>query len=165
MSNNWKTQCNYRKIRQADGSVKNIIFVDRQKVEVTDEVYKAYSQMGRQERYQEEQRNELPQVSFEKLCEASVPIDLYITEQPSPSAEDEVMAEFDATECDRMIALLPQVLDKLSESDRAFMQALFTDGIPAREYARYLGISDMAIRKRRDRILSKLQDFLTFFLQ
>ena len=159
MSNNWKTQCNYRKIRQADGSVKNIIFVDGQNVEVTDEVYKAYSQMGRQERYQEEQRNELPQVSFEKLCEASVPIDLYIAEH-SPSAEDEVMAEFDAAERKRMIALLPNALDQLSDTEWEMIQTIHFDGLSMREYARQHDIPTMTLHYRLKQIYEKISKFL-----
>ena len=49
---NWKNTRNYRKIRQDDESVKNIITVEGVDVEVTDEVFAAYSQADRKERYQ-----------------------------------------------------------------------------------------------------------------
>ena len=153
---NWQKNRNYRRIRLADGSVKNIIIVDGQKVEVTDEVYKAYSQMDRGERYQEEQRKTLPQVSLEKLCAASVPIDLYIAEH-SPSAEDEVMAAFDARERDRLISLLPQILDKLPETEREMIQAIYFDGISAREYARRHGVYPRAVMYRLEKLQEKLR--------
>ena len=54
---NWKEERNYRRIKNKDGEIiANIITVDGVDVEVTDEVFLAYSQMNRQERYQEEQR-------------------------------------------------------------------------------------------------------------
>jgi len=163
MANNWKTQCNYRRLRQKDGSVKNIIFVDGQKVEVTNEVYKAYSQMGRQERYQEEQKENCV-LSLERLREDNMRLE-YLTNEYVPSAEEAVLAKEDEAMCAALIAKLSEAIKLLNEADRTLIHVLFMDGIPVREYARYLGVSDMAVRKRRDRILGKLQDFLTFFLQ
>lgn len=54
---------------------------------------------------------------------------------------------------------LSAALESLDDVDRKLITALFLDGISAREYARKLGISDMAVRKRRDRILKKLRKF------
>lgn len=89
----------------------------------------------------------------------------YLTNEYVPSAEEAVLAKEDEAMCAALIAKLSEAIKLLNEADRTLIHVLFMDGIPVREYARYLGVSDMAVRKRRDRILGKLQDFLTFFLQ
>jgi RNA polymerase sigma factor (sigma-70 family) len=156
---NWQDDRNYRKIRQPDGTVKNMIFVDGQAVEVTDEVFAAYSQMDRQERYQEEIREEIPHISWEKLADACVPIEEYMLEQ-APSPEDICISMEDAAEQAALLRLLPEAMEQLTESEQELIRALFFEGVPAREYARRMGISDMAVRKKRDRILMKLKFIL-----
>lgn len=82
---NWKDECNFRRIKDKDGvAIANVIYIDGEAIEVTNEVYEAYAQMGRRERYLEEQMNEIPHVSLEKLMEADVPIDVYTTGRPLP---------------------------------------------------------------------------------
>ena len=88
---NWKDERNYRRIKNSNGEIiANIITIDGVDVEVTDEVFLAYSQMNRQERYQEEQRTVHPQVSIELLSENHVPTDLYIKDHEL-SAEEIVL--------------------------------------------------------------------------
>ena len=156
---NWQNNRNYRKIRQPDGTVKNLIFVDGQAVEVTDEVFAAYSQMDRQERYQEELLQDNPYVSLEKLADACVPIEEYMLEQ-APSPEDICISMEDAAEQATLLRLLPEAMEQLTESEQELIRALFFEGVPAREYARRMGISDMAVRKKRDRILMNLKFIL-----
>jgi len=154
---NWQDDRNYRKIRQPDGTVKNLIFVDGQAVEVTDEVFAAYSQMDRQERYQEELLQDNPHVSLEKLAEACVPIEEYMLEQ-APSPEDICISMEDAAEQAALLRLLPEALEQLTESERELIRALYFEGVPVREYARQKGVRLFVIQKRRDRILAKLKN-------
>ena len=52
---NWQKNRNYKRVKDKDGNVvANIISVYGQDVKVSDEVFTAYSQMDRQERYAEE---------------------------------------------------------------------------------------------------------------
>ena len=55
--------------------------------------------------------------------------------------------------------LVATALGLLSEEEKQLIQTLFFDEISAREYARKIGVSDMAIRKRRNRILKKIKSF------
>lgn len=154
---NWQDDRNYRKSRQPDGTVKNLIFVDGQAVEVTDEVFAAYSQMDRQERYQEELLQDNPYVSLEKLADACVPIEEYMLEQ-APSPEDICISMEDAAEQAALLRLLPEALEQLTESERELIRALYFEGVPVREYARQKGVRLFVIQKRRDRILAKLKN-------
>lgn len=157
---NWKDECNFRRIKDKDGvAIANVIYIDGEAIEVTNEVYEAYAQMGRRERYLEEQMNEIPHVSLEKLMEADVPIDVY-TNQQTPSAEDIIIEAENELECVSLLHRLPKAMELLSDEDKCLIEKLYFDGISAREYARWFGVSDMAIRKKRDRILKKLKIFL-----
>ena len=63
----WQESRNYRRVRDENGRViANIITVDGIDVEVGEEVFLAYSQMERRERYQQ---LKYPQVSLELLEE------------------------------------------------------------------------------------------------
>ena len=85
---NWKDECNYRRIKDENGVVTaHVIMIGGQDILVSNEVYEAYSQMGRQERYQEQLLQDIPHVSLEKLADACVPIEEYMLEQ-APSPED-----------------------------------------------------------------------------
>ena len=153
---NWQDDRNYRKIRQPDGTVKNIIFVDGQAVEVTDKMFAAYSQMDRQERYQEEQREDMV-LSLERLAEDDMRLE-FLTSDYVPSVEETVLTAETEQRRQTLLRLLPEAMAQLTEDERELIQALFLDGVPAREYARQRGVSDMAVRKKRDRILVKLKN-------
>ena len=56
---------------------------------------------------------------------------------------------------------LSLALKLLRSTDRELISALFFEGLSAREYARKVGISDTAVRKRRDRILRNLKKFFS----
>lgn len=157
---NWKDECNYRRIKDENGVVTaHVIMIGGQDILVSNEVYEAYSQMGRQERYQEQLLQDIPHVSLEKLADACVPIEEYMLEQ-APSPEDICISMEDQAEQAALLRLLPEAMEQLTESERELIQALFYDDVPAREYARRTGISDMAVRKKRDRILMKLKNIL-----
>ena len=113
---NWQDDRNYRKIRQPDGTMKNLIFVDGQAVEVTDEVFAAYSQMDRQERYQEELLQDNPHVSLEKLADACVPIEEYMLEQAIQQRD----LEQRAAECEN--ARLKEIMQRIRETPCALTE-------------------------------------------
>jgi len=162
MSNNWKKKRNYRKFRLSDGTTKNIITVDGQNVEVTDEVFNAYSQMDRRERYQEELDSKETILSLEKLSEDEVSLDMSMFGL-CLSAENEYVNKISEIEHAYWLAIVSQALDGLSETERELIEAIYYAGIPIREYARRHGVTHRAVIKRRDRILLKLQDFFKNF--
>lgn len=53
----WQKQRNYRRVKDKDGNViKNIIKINGQSVEVSEEVFLAYSQSDRKVRYKKKRR-------------------------------------------------------------------------------------------------------------
>ena len=156
----WQDDRNYRKIRQSDGTVKNMIFVDGRAVEVTGEVFAAYSQMDRQERYQEELYQGIPHVSLEKLADACVPVEEYVPEQ-APSPEDVYISMKDQAEQAALLRLLPEALEQLTESERELIRALYFEGVSLREYCRTKGIPTMTQHYRLQQVLKKLNNNLS----
>lgn len=156
---NWQSSRNYRKIRQADGSVKYIIIVDGITVEVNHEVFTAYSQMDRHERLLDEWCQKIPHVSLEKLTEADVPIDIY-TDRHSPSAEDIILEAESEMEHATLLLRLPEAMAQLTGEERTLIAALYFDGVSTRKYAKDCGVYQRAIIYRRDKILKKLNEFM-----
>ena len=59
-----------------------------------------------------------------------------------------------------MLDKLRSVIPMLSEIEQELIQALFFKGLTEREYAKECGVSQVAIHKRKSRILAKLKIFL-----
>ena len=152
---NWQDDRNYRKSRQPDGTVKNLIFVNGQAVEVTGKVFAAYSQMDRQERYQEEQREDMV-LSLERFAEDNMQLEFLISDYV-PSAEETVLAAETEHVQQALLRLLPKAMEQLTEAERELIRALYFDNVPVREYACQKGVRLFVIQKRRDRILAKLK--------
>lgn len=152
----WQESRNYRRVKDENGNVvANIITVDGVDVEVTEEVFLAYSQMDRRERYLDEQQEEHPQVSLELLTAHDVPIDLYAT-QHEISAEESAIQREECAEATVHKERLALALSSLSAEERELIQALFFDGESVREYAKRLGVYHRTIIYRRDKLLEKL---------
>ena len=156
---NWQNNRNYRKIRQLDGTIKNIIIVDGDSIEVTDTVFTAYSKMDRRTRYLDELYRKIPHVSLEKLLESGVPIDLY-TDKRSPSSEEIAIKNMDKAKFRKLLSKLPKAVRQLTEEEQRLIQALYFERISIREYARLNGVYHHAIAYRRDKILKKLKTLL-----
>ncbi len=158
---NWKEECNYRRIKDENGIViANIIMIDGQDIPVSDEVYAAYSQMGRQERYQEQLFQDIPHVSLEKLTDTCVPIEEYMLEQ-TPSPEDICISIEDQAEQAALLHLLPEALEQLTESEQELIRTLYFEGVSLREYCRSKGIPVMTQHYRLQKVLKKLKNILS----
>ena len=55
---------------------------------------------------------------------------------------------------------LRQALTKLTDEEYALVYALFYEGRTERDYAKELGVSQVAVHKRKQRILKKLKGIL-----
>ena len=149
----WQENRNYRKIRDENGTViANIITVDGRDVAVTEDVFAAYAQMDRRERYLSEDLPTGKVLSMEQLAEDGVLPD-YVGAETAPSAEDCVLARESEREREELTSLLPAALIALEDRDRQLITALFYDHLSTREYARRTGVTQRAVIKRRDRIL------------
>jgi len=154
----WQHSRNYRRIRQTDGSVKNIITVDGIDVEVTDEVFLAYSQAERRERYQLEDQKKGRVLSLEQLQEDNMHLE-FLTTDSVESAEEIVIAQETEKKRNELLNKLNDLMQRLTAEEYKLIYALYFEGVSARELARINNVSDMAIRKKRDRILQKLKNF------
>lgn len=157
---NWKDKCNYRRIKDKDGVViANVIYIDGEAIEVTDEVYEAYAQMGRRERYLEEQMNEIPHVSLEKLMEADVPLDVY-TDQHVSSAEKIILEAEDEADRAALLDRLPKAMAQLTDEERETVQQIYFAGMSLRKYAKEKGVPTMTMHYRLQKTLKKIKENL-----
>ena len=124
--------------------------------EVEREVYLCYYAGERQERYQAERDRKHGLLSIEAMAETMFEDgDCGFDFLPSgeESVPDQVVRKM-------LTEKLYATLDKLSETDRRLITALFFDGISLRGYARRMGVTHRAMQKRRDSILSKLRKLM-----
>ena len=148
---NWQKDRNYRKYKHDDGSVTYIITVDGEDVEVNEDVYKAYSKADRRERYCIE-RDAGRLLSLDRMDEDDVLLS-FLTDEHIESAEDSAIR----------LLLIDQAMEAfalLSPEDQRLIQAVVMDGATEQEYADIIGVSQVAVHKRKKRILKKLFDFM-----
>lgn len=154
---NWQESRNYRRIKDENGAViANIITINGVDVEVSEEVFLAYSQSDRRERYITEELEPGKILSLDKLLEDEVPLSKFGIEQ-EPSAESILLGQEDDQEKAVQKARLTAMLSELNEEEKGLIQALFFEGVSAREYARRLGVYHRTVIYRRDKLLEKLR--------
>lgn len=153
----WQEERNYRRIRNEAGEViANIITVDGMDVEVPEDVYQAYAQADRRERYVREEMEAGKLLSLDKLLEDDVPLEPLGVDLV-PSAEDTSLEQEESSETAMQLKKLTEALSGLNTAERQLLQALYFEGIPAREYARQLGVYHRTVLYRRDKLLEKLR--------
>lgn len=156
----WQESRNYRRIRNEQGEViARIITVDGKDVEVTEEVFLAYSQAERRERYLSEEVEPGMILSWEKLLEDGIPLEALGIE-PEESTEDRILELESLRNRADLKRLLSAVLTELQEAELQLIQALFFDSVSTRAYAERIGVSQSAVIKRRDRILRDIKKLL-----
>ena len=149
----WQEERNYRRVRSEGGEViANIITVDGMDVEVPEDVYLAYSQADRRERYITEEQSSGKLLSLEQMEEDALLPD-YV------GAETEALEREEIRNLAEQKQILLLALLSLKDTDRELINALFFDGVSTREYAQRMGVSQRAVIKRRDRILRDLKKF------
>ena len=150
----WRKRRDYRPVKDADGKViGGVLTVDGNEIEVSRDVYLAYSQADRRERYVEEQYENGTLISIEQLQENHVSLDR-ISADIAPSAEEELLRKYDQEE---LREVLVPVLNALGEEDRALIKALYFENLSERAYAKKCGIHLKSIQKRRNRILREIR--------
>ncbi len=148
---------NYRRIRDKDKKViANIITIDGIDVEVTEEVFLAYSQMDRRERYLKKERSKGRELSLDWMKENGG-LPGYVGSEDVSSVEDIVLQNEEQAELTVHKQLLETALGLLSEEEKQLIQALFFDEMSTREYAKQIGVYQRAVIYRRDKLLEKLR--------
>jgi hypothetical protein len=95
---NWKESRNYRRIKDEHGKViANIITVDGIDVEVSEEVFLAYSQADRRERYMTEDTPEGRVLSLDQMDEDEIQ-QAYVGGETVPSVEEQLLERQTAQE-------------------------------------------------------------------
>ncbi|MCL2409381.1 MAG: hypothetical protein FWC96_07185 [Oscillospiraceae bacterium] len=146
---NWQKTWNYRKYENTDGSFTYVIIVDDKKIEVSADVYKAYSQSDRRERYCAE-RDAGRLLSIEQFEEDRISLESLLDEHVE-SAEDSVIHILLAEQA--MAAFMT-----LESDEQHLIQALVIDGMTERDYAEQIGLSQKGVNKRKHKILEKLKN-------
>lgn len=153
----WQESRNYRQVKNDAGEIISyIITVDGVDVEVPEGVYRAYSQADRRERYVREEMEAGKLLSLDKLLEDDVPLEPLGVDLV-PSAEDTTLEQEESSETAMQLKRLTEALSGLNTAERQLLQALYFEGIPAREYARQLGVYHRTVLYRRDKLLEKLR--------
>lgn len=159
---NWQKNRNYKRIKDKDGNVvANIITVFGQDVEVSAEVFAAYSQMDRRARYIGEDIPAENEISLERTMEDGIHIETL--ENAEPSAEEICIEHENVKMRAEQVKHLPIVLARLSNDEQRLIDALFFRDLGVREYAREIGVPPMKIVRDRDRILAKLKKYFSNF--
>ena len=157
---NWQAKRNYQRLRDQNGQViANIITVEGVDVEVTEEIFLVYSQMDRRERYLSEDTAAGRMLSLEQMAKDEI-LPYYVGAEVIPDVEDTYLEREESERVQNLLRQLPEAIAAIDVSERRLVDALYIKGISAREYGRIIGVSDMAIRKRRNRILKKLEKIL-----
>ena len=115
------------------------IIVQRERVEVSREVYYAYHKAREAERYQNRVIRQIA-MSLE-----------YHVVRSAPGIEEEIIRAEDNRR-------LYQALDELNVEERLLIDALFFSGITEGELAARLGVTQQAVSKRKKRLLRKLRE-------
>ena len=125
---NWKEKRNYWKVKDCHGKViSHIIKIGDQQIEVSEEVFRCYSQGDRRERYILQDQKKSRFLSIEKLIQDEVK-ENYVGIPCTPSCQDIFIEQGEEAEWSRLKGNLLPALLSLNNDDRALITKLFKDG-------------------------------------
>jgi DNA-directed RNA polymerase specialized sigma24 family protein len=149
----WQKDRNYRKFRRADGSFTYVISVDGERVEVSKEIYEAYSQEDRRARYLDE-CDEGRVLSIECMADGNAILE-YFTVRRVESAEDAALRKM-------LVNRTMSAIATLSPDDKRLIYALAIMGVTEKRYADLTGVSQAAVHKRKKRVFKKIFDLVGY---
>ena len=126
------------------------ITIDREKVFVSEEVYKTYRQMKRQERTQTEKDARNGLISYEMFTTETIQGEGLLCDSLQPSVEETALSAV-------MCCKLYMCLDKLSPEERELINRIYFMGYSLRKLSAEIGIPYMTIQHRKVKILAKLK--------
>lgn len=128
------------------------LYVKGQKVEVSEEIYRAYVQPERKQRMREYRaKNSISVSSIEGLSEKGFEIE--------DGTQDFLTSIIEAEEESERKAALAQALRRLKERDRQIIQMVYFEGKSQKEVAETLGLDKTYISRRIKEILEKLKKY------
>ena len=144
---------------------KRKLWVNGQLIEVSEEVYQVYMQGDRKMRYFEtDLKTERTILAEDGTVQRIIPsredsLDRLMDDNArqfsdaSESVEDAVLRKLAEDE-------LHRALEKLTDEEYALVYVLFFEGKTERSYAKELGVSQVAVHKKKQRILKKLKEII-----
>ena len=129
------------------------IVIDREKVFVSEEVYKTYQQMKRQERTQSEKDARNGLISYEMFTTETIQGEDLLCDPLQPSVEETAIS-------DVMCYKLYMCLDKLSPEEREIINRIYFLGYSLRQLSAETGVPYMTIQHRKVKILAKLKKLM-----
>ena len=142
-----------------------IIFMDGQKIYVTEEVYIVYTKGERKSKYfTEDLKRERMIVDQEKETIKIIPSREDSYERLTCDCEKEFADKSENTEDKAMMALMIEkmrdAVTMLTETEKQIIYGLFFENKTGKIIAEELGVSEMTISRRKRDILKKLRKFL-----
>lgn len=138
------------------------IYVGKEKVAVSDEIYKEYYRMNRRERYMK-QDIKVGRIAVDPIAE---------TFEFIPSKEDSINRLIDQGDdfkdeqmiedilCDKAtLLILQEAMAALNEEEQELIQAIYYKSLTVREVAKEENVSHVAVVKRHKKVLDKLKKF------
>lgn len=148
------TYSELKQLEQADKSYMDKFFLPLHGMlmEVTEETYKEYYRGKRRQKYIDERSKANGDVSYNALD-----TDETLGEDVFADTKTDVEAEV----INKMtVAELRKAVHLLSPDERELIKILFIDGVTERKASEIYGVSQVAIHKRKNKILAKLKEFL-----
>jgi RNA polymerase sigma factor (sigma-70 family) len=129
------------------------LYVKGQRVEVSEQIYRAYVQPERKQRMREYRAKEKISVtSIEALSEKGF--------EPEDGTQDFESALIEVEEQAEELAKLNAAIEQLSERDRRVVQLYYFESKTQQEIANILGIAKSTMSELLPRILLRLKNFL-----
>jgi len=132
---------------------KYYIRIEKNLVEVNEEIYRSYYQMGRHERYLTEKDKAHKVLQYSNFDTDELLGEEMIPDFQSTSVEDRAITHILSERLHQCITLLPK-------SDQRLLQAIYGDGLSERQLSRKIGIPQKTINNRKHQILAKLKKLL-----
>ena len=129
------------------------ITIDREKVFVSEEVYKTYRQMKRQERTQAEKDARNGLISYEMFTTETMQGEDLLCDPLQSSVEETALSAV-------MCCKLYICIDKLSPEERELINSIYFLGYSLRQLSAETGVPYMTIQHRKAKILAKLKKLM-----
>lgn len=145
-------EINYNELKQLEQADKFFLPLHGMLMEVTEETYRDYYRDKRRQRYIDERSRLNGDVSYNALdTDETLGEDVFADEKTDVEAE--VINKMTVAELRKAFLLL-------SPDERELIKILFIDGVTERKASEIYGVSQVAIHKRKNKILAKLKEFL-----
>lgn len=132
---------------------KYYLYANKQRVEVTKEVYIAYYQSIEQEKYQEKKIKKYKVMSYNALDTDEQTGEETLADPNAQTIEEEII-------CTQTIEKLRKSLDLLTKDEMELIQGLFYSGVSLRGLSEESNIPLNTLKYRKDKILRKLKKLL-----